>query len=462
VPTKGVTPIRLHPPRHLVHTGLVTWHPFAIHASQHALTVALLVTGAVAVSLAAIAAGVVSSRRQVRRRLSDLAQRLSADDPYAEHPNRMETVLARLEHAAGAATTTVSDSTDEVARLRAAIDSIPLGVVICDELGTRVFTNLRANQLMGSRGSELLAAQAVEEMLDACLSGTAASRTIELYGPPRRTLVIRTEPIEDAAKPLGVAAIVEDVSERTRLESVRRDFVANVSHELKTPVGAMALLAETLEAEDDVEIGRRLANRIHHEALRVSRIIDDLINLSRIEAAENPPTEPVSIATVLEDAIDAATSAAEQKGITIEHNDFPPDAIVLGDRRELLSAIGNLLENAIHYSDPGSRVWVRAVQTPTTVEISVQDEGIGIPTKDLDRIFERFYRVDQTRSRHNKGTGLGLSIVRHVVNRHQGDVTVSSHEGEGSTFTIVLPRQTSSGRPGPVIGESVGAAAWSG
>ncbi|HUY87073.1 MAG TPA: ATP-binding protein, partial [Acidimicrobiales bacterium] len=384
--------------------------------------------------------------------------RLSSDDLYSDHPNRMETVLARLEHAATSATGSVTDSTDEVSRLKSAMDAIGQGIVVSDEHGSPFFKNTRATSLMGSRSAELLAAQAVEEMLEVGLSGSNSERTIELYGPPRQTLNIRTEVIENHNKPLGVVAIVEDVSDRKRLESVRRDFVANVSHELKTPVGAMALLAETLEAEEEMSVAKRLANRIHLEALRVSRIIDDLINLSRIEAEENPPAEPVHLGSVATEAIGCVQSSAEKRGIKIEYAEAPPDAIVVGDYRELLSAVTNLLDNAIHYSDPGSHVWVRCEVEDDRVELSVEDQGIGIPSRDLERVFERFYRVDQTRSRHNKGTGLGLSIVRHVINRHQGEVTVRSHEGEGSTFQIVLPKQSA------LIGETVssgpGGAHW--
>ena len=459
MPSQGSVSINLHPPHHPASTSLVTLHPLAIHAALTTLTIVILVVGAIALTGIVMVSGMVVSQRNVKRRLNDLAARLSSEDLYASAPNRMETALARLEHAATNATGSVTDSADEVSRLRGAMDAMPQGIVICDEQGETVYTNARAAGLMRSRGAELLAAQAVEEMLDAGLSGTSSSRTIELYGPPRQTLAVRTEVVENHKKPLGVAAIVEDISERTRLESVRRDFVANVSHELKTPVGAMALLAETLEAEEELTIARRLANRINHEALRVSRIIDDLINLSRIEAEENPPAEPVHLGEVVEEAIDGAVSAAEQRGIAIEHNEPPAEAIVLGDRRELLSAFGNLIENAIHYSDPGSRVWVRWSTSPDTVEVSIRDEGIGIPGRDLDRIFERFYRVDQTRSRHNKGTGLGLSIVRHIVNRHEGEVAVQSREGEGSTFTVTLPRQSASTRHSPT-GESVGAGTY--
>jgi two-component system sensor histidine kinase SenX3 len=230
-----------------------------------------------------------------------------------------------------------------------------------------------------------------------------------------------------------------------RLEAVRRDFVANISHELKTPVGALGLLAETIAAEDDPGVTRRLAERMTGEAIRVGRIIDDLLALSRIEAEEHPVRELVAIPDIVEEAVERIRSVADGHGITINAEEVGRRHTVRGDRRQLVSALANLLENACKYSDDGSTVRVASMADGTWVEIAVRDEGIGIPTSDLERVFERFYRVDRARSRETGGTGLGLAIVRHVAGNHRGDVRVESHEGEGSTFTLRLP----SG-PGPV------------
>ncbi len=432
-------PIKLHKIFAQPHRGFISFHPFEINTSLHALTVALVILAVVIVALISLYLGALFNQRSIKRRLNDLSARLSEDDLYAGQPNKIETVLARLEHAATSATGTVTDSTDDISRLKSAMDGISQGIVITDEQGEQVYKNTRASIIMESRHAELIAAQAIEEMLEAGLSGVDSERSIELYGPPRQTLNIKTFTIEDHSKPLGVVGVVEDISERKRLESVRRDFVANVSHELKTPVGAMALLAETLEAEEDLAIARRLANRVHHEALRVGRVIDDLINLSRIEAEENPPSEPVNLSNVVSEAIEGVQSVAEQKFIEIDFDEPTKTPIVTGDYRELLSAISNLLENAVHYSDPDSKVRVGFELSNERIELFVEDQGIGIPSKDLERIFERFYRVDHTRSRHNKGTGLGLSIVRHVVNRHGGEIEVTSREGEGTTFRVILP-----------------------
>ena len=215
--------------------------------------------------------------------------------------------------------------------------------------------------------------------------------------------------------------------------------MANVSHELKTPIGALGLLAETLTVEPDPVVAQRLASRIHTEAFRVSRIIDDLLDLSRIESEETPPREPIYINLVMAEAVERVRAAAEQRGITIELDEPDPPIHVVGDRRQLVSAIHSLLENAVTFSYEDAVVKVSGAQADGEIRLSVSDTGVGIPTRDLERIFERFYRVDHGRSRSTGGTGLGLSIVRHVASNHQGRVEVDSREGEGSTFTLVLP-----------------------
>jgi two-component system sensor histidine kinase SenX3 len=253
-------------------------------------------------------------------------------------------------------------------------------------------------------------------------------------------------PLDDGKRPVGSLALIEDVSERRRLEAVRRDFVANISHELKTPVGALGLLAETIAAEEDPALTRRLAERMTNEAIRVGRIIDDLLALSRIEAEEQQPVrEPVPVARLVGEAMDRVRSLAELGGMRIDVSGVGPRHSVGGDPRQLVSAIANLLENACKYGHRGSTVEVLSTTDGRWVDIVVRDHGIGIPSSDLERVFERFYRVDRARSRETGGTGLGLAIVRHVAGNHQGEVSVTSEEGVGSTFTLRLP----SG-PGPV------------
>ena len=460
-----------------------------------------------------------SGRQALTQRLTALGSRLGLHPPAEE--SGLENALAYLEQVTGAASEAVAEASADAIRLRRAIDALPQGVVLCDDTGKVVYQNAPANALMTSRLGDALAAQAVTELLEEAWHQGTAERTLDLYGPPPRTLSVRALLIDDGRRSLGVIATIEDISERRRLEMVRRDFVANVSHELKTPMGALGLLAETLVVEPDADVAKRLANRIHTEAFRVSRIIDDLLDLSRIEAEAAPPREPVLVNLVMAEAVERVRAAAEQRGIAIVLYEPSPPVAVIGDRRQLVSALHALLENAVTYSYENSTVTVsgticreaiggadpsemaddaatavnngpgvgalaqqqastsipgiapgadagltsgqptfvpgaiklpgmlgptlgddgRADNERETVRISVADHGLGIPNRDRERIFERFYRVDHGRSRNTGGTGLGLSIVRHVANNHQGRVIVESREGEGSTFTLVLPLQ---------------------
>ncbi len=551
--------VRPAPPSPVILGTVLLSGPGEVNLSQNQeiLFVAGAVVLCVVVGFIAAHFGRRSGRRAISQRLAALGTRLGLDPPEDEY--NIETSLAYLEQVTGGAAQAVTESSSDAIRLRRSLDTLTQGVVLCDENGTVIYRNGRANALMVSRHGDALAAQAVTEMLEDAWHEGSAERTLDLYGPPRRTLQVRARQIDDGRRPLGVIALIEDVSERRRLEEIRRDFVANVSHELKTPMGALGLLAETLVSEPDPQVAQRLAGRIHNEAFRVSRIIDDLLDLSRIESEEAPPREPVLVNLVMADAIERVRATADQRGIEIVLHEPSPPVAVMGDRRQLVSAMHALLENAITYSYDNSKVVVTgavqrtnpnleypsvmgasfgdsasepvtgetpavdvhgadsepdapdndkegpvepvftpeileqdtppaeaggtapaaaaptaatgstapvplagapgdtagtapteasAVITPNwrieerdNVRLSVQDHGIGIPARDLDRIFERFYRVDHGRSRDTGGTGLGLSIVRHVANNHQGWVDVESREGEGSTFTLVLPIQ---------------------
>lgn len=323
-------------------------------------------------------------------------------------------------------------------RLEQALDAMPQGVVVTDSAGAVVFRNDVAEAFSDARHSDALVEAAIGELVTGALQGRDGSRELDLFGPPRRSVVITATALrsDEAA---GALAVIEDVTERRRLEAVRRDFVANISHELKTPVGALALLAETLLDEHDTAITQRLAERIVAESFRVGRTIDDLLELSRIESGELPRREAVAVDLVVAEAIERIRPAAEQAGMDLAVREPDRRLAVFGDRRQVVSAIYNLLDNAVKYSDPGSAIDVFATTDGHEVEIVVRDHGIGIPTLDLERVFERFYRVDQARSRQTGGTGLGLAIVRHVMQNHDGSVDVESRPGEGSTFTLHLP-----------------------
>jgi len=382
--------------------------------------------------------------RAIAQRLAALAERLGVSNEHDD--GKVETALAYLEEVTGAATTAVSESSADAERLRRSLEILTVGLVLCNESGTVVYRNSLAEDLMSSRYGDALAAQAVTDVLDEGWRVGSSERTLDLYGPPRRTLHIRAHVISDGIRPLGVLAMIEDVTERRRLEDIRRDFIANVSHELKTPMGALGLLAETLQYERDPDIAKRLTERIHSEAFRVNRIIEDLLDLSRLESEGQPAREPVPVGLFIAEAIERIRAMADQRRITINFSEPDTPLLVTGDRRQLVSAIHALLENAVNYSPDGDTVSVTTtryehseeISTPL-VRIAIADHGVGIPARDLERIFERFYRVDQGRSRQTGGTGLGLSIVRHVAQNHGGSVGVASREGEGSTFTLDLP-----------------------
>jgi two-component system sensor histidine kinase SenX3 len=256
------------------------------------------------------------------------------------------------------------------------------------------------------------------------------------------SFAVRVAPLGAAVGDGGlVLLLAEDQTESRRVEEVRRDFVANTSHELKTPVGALSLLAETVEdAADDPEAVRRFAGRMRQEASRLTNLVQDMITLSRIQAAE-PVPDPivVNLDVVVAEALDRCRMKAAARGIELAASG-PHGLSVLGDEDLLITALRNLLENAVAYSPEKTRVVVSTRRSSDdSIEISVADQGIGIPERDLERIFERFYRVDPARSRATGGTGLGLAIVKHVTAAHGGKVTVASKVGEGSTFTLRLP-----------------------
>ncbi len=317
------------------------------------------------------------------------------------------------------------------------VDRLALGVVVAGPSGRIHHRNRAAGALKGTHMG-LLVDDAVERLLDGARTGVESRETLDLYGPPRVSVVVTASPLPGG----GALATIEDVSERRRVDAVRTDFVANISHELKTPVGALAVLAEALTEEDDIEVVRRVAGRMTDEAQRVSRTIDDLLELSRIELGEEPIRDIVDVCDVVEDAVARGRPLAEFRGITITALEAPAAVRVRGDRRQLVSALGNIVENGVKYSEAGGNVQVRVRVQGKWVELMVADDGIGIPAADHDRIFERFYRVDKARSRDTGGTGLGLAIVRHVATNHGGDVQVSSQEGEGSTFVLRIPLAT--------------------
>lgn len=274
-------------------------------------------------------------------------------------------------------------------------------------------------------------------------------------GIHRGLIEIARGPIGEGKRELKVSAssltedglilvLISDESEAKRIDAVRRDFVANVSHELKTPIGALGLLSEAiLGAKNQPEEVVRFATKMQNEAKRLTDLVQEIIDLSRLQSSD--PLQrafPVEISEVIREAISQAQISAESRGIYVEAGALQ-DSTVIGDRDQLIAAVHNLVENAINYSPENTKVSVTSKIVGNLIEISVTDQGIGIPETELGRIFERFYRVDPARSRATGGTGLGLSIVKHVALNHGGDVKVWSQIGVGSTFSILLPIATS-------------------
>jgi len=256
-------------------------------------------------------------------------------------------------------------------------------------------------------------------------------------GAGKRELKVSVTPLNEDGM---VLILLADESEARRVEAVRRDFVANVSHELKTPIGALGLLSEAiLGAKDQPEEVVRFATRMQNESKRLADLVQEIIDLSRLQSSD--PLQKafaVEIGDVVREAVSQAQFSSEQRNIALEIGEVE-DATVIGDRDQIVTAIHNLIENAVNYSPENTKVSIVTKRSGNLIEISVTDQGIGIAESDLTRIFERFYRVDPARSRLTGGTGLGLSIVKHVALNHGGDVKVWSKVGVGSTFTLLLP-----------------------
>ena len=318
--------------------------------------------------------------------------------------------------------------------LPAVLDALPLAVVVFDRDGTETSRNESAVAFTGVRHQDVLLDAAMTRVARAAIEGRGGTEQVELAGPP--VVVVQLSAVQFNG---GAIVLMEDVTERILIDRIRTDFVANVSHELRTPVGAMSILAETLAGETEDELVKSLAARMVAESERMSRTIDDLLELSRIEMGGEMSVAPVDLAEVVREAVERVAHRASREGVGIECRVSSGHITVPGDRFQLVTAVSNLVDNAVKYSEGRGPVTVAVERTDAAVEVSVTDTGIGIPAANLERIFERFYRVDRARTRTTGGTGLGLSIVKRVVSNHGGEVNVTSREGEGSTFTVRLP-----------------------
>jgi len=326
---------------------------------------------------------------------------------------------------------------EEVARVLAVLNSASL--IVTDD-GTVLRASSRAVALGLVNRSQITIPDVAELAAEVASVGEPREADLKVRRPPlgRELLEVRAR-----ATVIGegmILVLIDDLSDDRRVDAVRRDFVANVSHELKTPVGALSLLAEAIATSpDDVEQVRHFAERMQLEASRLGHLIQDVIDLSRLQG-DDPVlrAEIVPVEEIVVRAMDELRTAANAASIEFVRGE-PCDALIYGDRNQLLTALRNLLANAVAYSPASTRVAIDCTVADGIVNITVTDQGVGIPAAELERIFERFYRVDPARSRVTGGTGLGLAIVKHVCQNHGGECTVWSEVGVGSTFTLRLP-----------------------
>jgi len=396
-----------------------------------------LVAALVAAALATVVARFFWNRAQ-RNRVYESTMRLGFEIPSEREMVRFDDLLAIVERSVRDLRSDTLQSESAQFRLQSALNALPVAVMVFDGEGSVIESNAASQPFLEARHGDALVGAAVNDLIRVANSGSEASTAIDLFGPPKRTVLVTTVPLPEDGEP-GAVAFVEDITERRQLEAIRTDLVANISHELKTPVGAIGLLAETLQGEENRDIVDRLALRINAEAMRIAQIIEDLIELSRIESVDGAGSAIVELAEIASDAVERFRTAAVRAQVSVQLVVLSADTRVVGERRQLLSAVGNLIDNAIKYSDPGTVVDVTVEAVANDIVVKVADHGIGIPTRDIDRIFERFYRVDQARSRQTGGTGLGLAIVRHAAVNHDADIDVESRLGEGSTFTLRFP-----------------------
>jgi len=433
--------------------------------------IAALVAVATALAVALVAVLVlVRARTSAAERLGRVVHRFAgeSDEPRPgearlDH-NSLDEWISYLESIATTVAMTVNLAERDRARWQLAMNELAVGVVLVDEDGTACASNALADEMMSARDAMALVGAGVTQLLESAREGQARSRTVKLTGPPPRVIEIGAHPVASDSHALGAVAVMADRTEGVRVDDVRRDFVANLSHELRTPVGAIALLSETLAEEDDAAVRARLVDRIGTEAERVRHIIDDLLELSRVELEGSMRQEEVAVVPLLGEVAQQYSEHARKHDVSLVRpgpDDASAQIVLQADRGQLLRAVGNLVDNAIKYSDPGSQVRLTVSpsadgeQAPACVDIVVADDGIGIPADETERVFERFYRVDKARARATGGTGLGLSIVRHVVMNHGGEVTLHTREGVGTTFTLRFPVSGSAVSGSTVSGSAV-------
>lgn len=339
----------------------------------------------------------------------------------------------------------------EKEKLETILDNVNTGILVLGVDGRIELINPAAERILGASRSfalgralvEIHPSSAIDRAVEASRYGEDAEAEVEISVPRKRVLRVRTSPIRSGTREMsGVICVLEDLTGTRGVERMRRDFVANVSHELRTPVANLRAVVEALQAGalQDQDKAHRFLMDIYEESGRLSGLVEDLLTLSRLEAAElAPQLDYFSLDELFGQVLEEKRLMAERYGVEMAYSQTGTGPLMRGDRGLIKTACANLIDNAVKYNRPGGWVEITASAGDEQVKIAVTDNGIGIPAKDRERVFERFYRVDQARSRETGGTGLGLSIVKHVADLHGGSVGLTSTEGAGSAFTITLP-----------------------
>jgi two-component system phosphate regulon sensor histidine kinase PhoR len=422
-------------------------NPAAIHAA--------LATAVIAAALAAVGVAYLVALPQVHRlrRLKRIADGLLAGPVEAPSGAAAHDELAALEASLGAVAqqihALVARSKLESGRREAILSGMAEGVLAVDRELRVVFSNDAVLRALGARSPvaertrllELVRDRELCDLLHAAVrTGETQKRRLKLAGERERLFEVQAAPFEMPGGE-GAIAILHDITDLERLEQVRKDFVANVSHEMRTPLAGIIGYAETLldGALEDSANNRRFVSIIRANAVRLNSIASDLLVLSELESKIDPPEpERLSVREVVESVLSTLHHEALAREVTIVRQALP-DAYVLGTRLRLEQALLNLVVNAIKFNKRGGEVRIGARVEGARVAISIADTGVGIPSRDLPRIFERFYRVDKGRSREVGGTGLGLTIVKYVVERMNGTIEVRSELRAGSEFIVSLP-----------------------
>jgi two-component system phosphate regulon sensor histidine kinase PhoR len=395
-----------------------------------------MLTGFIAVAV--VTRGVSRPLRTLTRSVARMSAGHLETQAPEEGPEELALLAATLNRLAQDLEARIGQVARERERRDVVLSSMEEGIVLIGPEGTVGYANPAASRILGGTPSDVrtLAPHELRALVEECRAeGRPRERELET-GLPARTIRSSAVPVEVTG---DVLLVLRDVTAARRVAAMRRDFVADASHELKTPAASIQAAAETVQRaleSDDSAAASRFAGQVRRDAVRLSRIVSDLLDLSRLES-ERPDLDPVRLDAVVTEEVDRLRPEAAEARVRV--NVDIDAATVRGSAKDLALLVRNLLDNAVRYTPPGGRITVGLAVDDGRVHLRIDDTGIGIPSRDLPRIFERFYRVDRARSRETGGTGLGLSIARHVVERHGGRIRARSELGQGSSFTVTLP-----------------------